>query len=60
MRPQEVIVIYIKDLTKTNADLSNMVIVDGITTNYSLQSDNGINIKTWYGEVQNKKLKLIP
>ena len=52
--------IYIKDLTKINNDLSNMVIVDDNITSFSLQSDNGIPIKPWYGEVQDKELfKLI-
>ena len=37
-----------------------MVIVDDNITSFSLQSDNGIPIKPWYGEVQDKELfKLI-
>ena len=52
--------IYIKDLTKINNDLPNMVIVDDNITSFSLQSDNGIPIRPWYGEAQDKELfKLI-
>lgn len=42
--------VYIKDLTTLGkkVDLAKIVIVDNMPLNFSLQVDNGIEIKTWY------------
>ena len=53
--------IYIKDLLKIDKDLSKIVILDDNITSFSLQTENGIPIKSWYGNKQDIELfKLIP
>lgn len=39
-----------KDLSKLGRDLSKVIIVDNMPQNFKLQKDNGIFIKTFYGE----------
>jgi CTD small phosphatase-like protein 2 len=41
---------YFKDLSKLGRDLSKTIIVDNLAENYSLQSQNGIQIKEWKGD----------
>lgn len=53
--------IYLKDLTIISNDLSNIIILDDNITSFSLQSENGIGIKPWYGDMSDRELfKLIP
>ena len=53
--------IFIKDLKIFNKDLSDIIIVDDNTISYSLQKENGIPIKSWYGESNDIELfKLLP
>lgn len=49
--------IYIKDLSKLARDLSRTLIVDNNADNFQLQPDNGILIKSWYGEEGDQALK---
>lgn len=42
--------IFVKDLSKLGRDLSNVIIVDNIFQNFKLQKENGILIKSFYGE----------
>ncbi len=53
---------YVKDISRIGRDLSKMIIVDNMPQNFRLQKENGILIKTFYGEDQNDKalLELIP
>ena len=56
---------YVKDLDRIEpkVDLSKTVIVDNIADNFALQTENGINIKSWYSndleDVELKKLSKI-
>ena len=40
----------VKDLSLLNIDMKKIIIVDNIESNYQLQKDNGILIKSFYGE----------
>lgn len=49
--------VYIKDLSKFGRELSQTLIVDNNADNFQLQPDNGILIKSWYGEEGDQALK---
>lgn len=49
--------VYIKDLSKLGRELSQTLIVDNNADNFQLQPDNGILIKSWYGEEGDQALK---
>jgi CTD small phosphatase-like protein 2 len=48
----------VKDLSKIGRDLEKTIIVDNMPQNFRLQKDNGIFIKTFWGE-DNKDAALI-
>ncbi len=51
----------IKDLSKVGRDLSKTILLDNSPHNFSLQPQNGLFIKSWYGDQNDQELKnLIP
>ena len=53
--------IYIKDLKKCNRSLKDLIIVDNSPIAYTFDSDNGLPIKTWIDDPDDKELmKLVP
>ena len=53
--------IYIKDLKKLNRSLKDLIIVDNSPIAYAFDADNGLPIKTWVEDPNDKELmKLIP
>lgn len=50
---------FIKDLSKLGRKLSKTLIVDNSADNFRLQADNGILIKSWYGEEGDEALKTL-
>ncbi len=53
--------IYIKDLKKIEKDLSKVILLDDNITSFTLQEENGIPIKSWYGDINDIELfKLLP
>eukprot|EP00826_Nyctotherus_ovalis_P017233 TRINITY_DN15061_c0_g1_i2.p1 TRINITY_DN15061_c0_g1~~TRINITY_DN15061_c0_g1_i2.p1 ORF type:complete len:149 (-),score=29.09 TRINITY_DN15061_c0_g1_i2:131-577(-) len=41
---------YIKDLSRIGRPLNRMIIVDNLAENFQMQSENGIMIKSWFGD----------
>ena len=53
--------IYIKDLKKCNRNLKDVIIVDNSPIAYTFDSDNGLPIKTWIKDPEDKELmKILP
>ena len=53
--------IYIKDLKKCNRSLKDLIIVDNSPIAYTFDSDNGLPIKTWIEDPDDKELmKIVP
>jgi len=53
--------IYIKDLKKCNRSLKDLIIVDNSPIAYTFDSDNGLPIKTWIEDPDDRELmKLVP
>ena len=46
----------LKDLSKIGRDLKRTIIIDNIADNYILQKDNGLVIKTWEGNFDDREL----
>jgi len=52
---------YVKDISKLGRDLSRTIIIDNVWENFQLQPNNGIFIKTWVEDINDKCLyDLIP
>lgn len=49
--------VYIKDLQKLGRELSKMLIVDNSPENFQLQPENGIYIKSWYDDPNDRALE---
>ena len=53
--------IYIKDLKKCNRSLKDLIIVDNSPLAYTFDADNGLPIKTWIEDRDDRELmKLVP
>ena len=50
---------FVKDLSRIGRDLKRTIIVDNIDRNYRLQKQNGIHIRSWYGDKKDMMLKKI-
>ncbi|CAD8061292.1 unnamed protein product [Paramecium sonneborni] len=47
---------FIKDLSRLGRCLTKCIIIDNIAENYQHQEENGIQIKTWYNDPDDKEL----
>ena len=47
---------YIKDLSILERDMNKIIIVDNISENFLLQTENGISIKSWYDDEEDTAL----
>ena len=47
---------FVKDINILGKDISKVIIVDNLIQNYRVNIDNGINIKSFYGEINDKIL----
>lgn len=45
-----------KDLSRIGRDLSKVIIVDNVGENFQLQPENGILIKTWMNDMNDRAL----
>jgi CTD small phosphatase-like protein 2 len=53
--------VYTKDLSKLGRDLTKCIIIDNIEDNFCAQPDNGIPIKGWYSDPEDRELeKMMP
>lgn len=51
----------VKDLSWLGRELSHTIIIDNISENFRLQSNNGLVIRSWNGDIKDKELLyLIP
>ena len=46
----------VKDLTKISQDLSKIILIDNLPDNFKKQSENGIFIKSWYNDENDRAL----
>lgn len=49
--------VYLKDISKLGRSLKKTIIVDNIDDNFALQEENGIPIKSWYSDTQDRELE---
>ena len=49
----------VKDLSLLGRDLKKVIIIDNLEENFRLQKDNGLNIKTWKGDINDTELKYL-
>jgi len=47
---------FVKDISILKKDINKIIIVDNLVQNYRLHLENGINIKSFYGEINDKIL----
>eukprot|EP00826_Nyctotherus_ovalis_P044526 TRINITY_DN4809_c0_g1_i4.p1 TRINITY_DN4809_c0_g1~~TRINITY_DN4809_c0_g1_i4.p1 ORF type:complete len:281 (-),score=54.49 TRINITY_DN4809_c0_g1_i4:987-1829(-) len=53
--------IYVKDISKLGRNLKRVIIIDNVVENFQFQSANGIFIKPWKGDMNDKELvELLP
>lgn len=48
---------YVKDISRLGWDLGKTIIVDNVADNFQLQIENGIYIKSWFGDNSDTALK---
>ena len=46
---------FVKDLSRIGRNIDKIIIVDNLAQNYRLQKENGINIKSFYGDDPNDR-----
>lgn len=46
----------VKDLSWIGRDLRKVIIIDNTAENFKLQNQNGLHIKTWTGEINDREL----
>ena len=52
---------FVKDLNKLDRDMKNLIIIDNNPKSFMLNKDNGLPIKTWLDDINDRELlKLIP
>ena len=52
---------FLKDLSLLGRDIKKCIIVDNSAENFQMHPENGIFIKSWYGDLQDQALvKLAP
>ena len=47
---------FVKDISRIGRPINKIVIIDNIPQNYRLHKENGINIKSFYGDKSNDKI----
>lgn len=47
----------VKDLSRVGRDPCKLILVDNLSKNFQLQPQNGIHVKSWYGDPQDTVLK---
>ena len=47
---------FVKDISRIGRPINKIVIVDNLSQNYRLHKENGINIKSFYGDNPNDKI----
>jgi len=53
--------VYVKDISKLGRSLKRVIIIDNIVESFQFQSANGIFIKPWKGDTNDRELiKLLP
>jgi import inner membrane translocase subunit TIM50 len=52
-------VCHLKDISRLNRDLNKTLIVDNFQENFSLQKENGIHIRGWYGDTSDTVLETL-
>jgi len=52
-------VCHLKDISRLNRDLNLTLIVDNFQENFSLQKENGIHIRGWYGDTTDRVLETL-
>ncbi|CAK78867.1 unnamed protein product (macronuclear) [Paramecium tetraurelia] len=50
---------YVKDIQKIGRDIKKTIIIDNLAENFQLQPDNGIQIQSWYGDLDDQALLLL-
>jgi Dullard-like phosphatase family protein len=48
--------VFVKDLSRLGRDLARVIIVDNVADNFKLQSANGIFMKSWFEDMEDKCL----
>ena len=51
--------VFIKDISLLGRDIKRVIIIDNNAENFQLQSDNGICIKSWFGDHNDVALTII-
>ena len=52
-------VCHLKDISRLNRNLNLTLIVDNFQENFSLQKENGIHIRGWYGDTKDTVLETL-